>query len=56
MVSIYGLVGPISSEVRYVGKTNKTLEIRLLQHISESTSIINGSKRKKINKRYAWIR
>lgn len=36
MVTIYGLVCPLSNEIRYIGKTSRTPEIRLKGHLSES--------------------
>lgn len=36
MVRIYGLVCPLSGEIRYIGKTNRSLGVRLRGHLSES--------------------
>ena len=41
-VKIYKLIDPTSLEVRYVGKTEKTLKHRLSMHIT--TSIKNKNK------------
>lgn len=48
-VKIYKLIDPISLEVRYVGKTEKTLKHRLSMHVT--TSIKNKNKTHK----EAWI-
>lgn len=39
MVKIYGLVCPITNEIRYIGKTERTLEKRLQAHIAEAKKI-----------------
>ena len=49
IVKIYKLIDPISLEVRYIGKTEKTLKHRLSMHVT--TSIKNKSKTHK----EAWI-
>ena len=49
MVKIYKLIDPTSLEVRYVGKTEKTLKHRLSMHVT--TSIKNKNKTHK----EAWI-
>lgn len=36
MVSIYGLINPITNELRYVGKTKQTLQARLNGHMKDS--------------------
>lgn len=41
-VKIYKLIDPFTNEVRYVGKTEKTLKHRLSMHIT--TSIKNKNK------------
>lgn len=48
VVYIYGLCDPINSQIKYIGKTSLSLNRRLSGHISQS--------KKKLNKRYAWIR
>lgn len=48
-VKIYKLIDPISNEVRYIGKTEKTLKHRLSMHVT--TSIKNKLKTHK----EAWI-
>lgn len=54
MICIYALIDP-DNNVRYIGKTKVSLQKRLSQHITDSKSIMNGSKRRNINKRYSWI-
>lgn len=50
MVKIYGLVCPISGEIRYIGKTSRELDRRLYAHISESRRIRNSHKHRWIAK------
>lgn len=38
MITIYALVCPMSGEIRYIGKTEKTPERRLIAHLTESRS------------------
>lgn len=49
MYKIYALLCPISNNIEYVGKTYKELRIRLNEHVYES-------RKKKLNKRTAWIK
>jgi hypothetical protein len=51
-ISIYGLIDPRTKLVRYVGWTYRTLEIRLIEHISDA----KGNKPKSKNHRCNWIR
>lgn len=55
MVSIYYLQDPRNISIKYIGKTKKYLDIRLKQHITQAKSLLNGSKRCKINKKISWI-
>lgn len=56
MILIYGLIDPKTNEIRYIGKTSKSLEKRLKDHLVDAKSIMNKtSTRRKINKRYSWI-
>lgn len=48
MVTIYGLIDPRNNELKYVGKTVKSLSVRLSAHISES-------KRDGKSKRDRWV-
>ena len=36
MVTIYGLVCPIAGEIRYIGKTRRSVKARLIAHLQES--------------------
>jgi len=52
---IYGLYDPRTNEIRYVGKTKNSIECRLREHLCDARNIMHGNKRRRINKRYAWI-
>lgn len=49
MVKIYGLVCPISSEIRYIGKTERSITSRLYGHIADA-------KRSSSSHKTRWIR
>lgn len=44
MVTIYGLVCPLSGEIRYIGKTNRNLRLRLNAHVTESRRLRHSHK------------
>lgn len=48
MVKIYGLVCPFSGEIRYIGKTSRKLQIRLVAHLAES-------RRTRHSHKHRWI-
>lgn len=50
MVKIYGLVCPISSEIRYIGKTSKDIHKRLRGHIADAKTSSYSHKRRWIRK------
>lgn len=50
MVKIYGLVCPMTNEIRYIGKTVRSLQARLHNHITESRRSRNSHKHRWIAK------
>ena len=40
MVTIYGLQDPITGELRYIGRTARTVAKRLYEHIKDSKKLI----------------
>lgn len=49
IVQIYGIVCPMSGEIRYIGKTNQSLEKRLIAHLT-------GARRGGESHKNRWIR
>jgi hypothetical protein len=50
MVKIYGLVCPVSQQIRYIGKTNQKLSKRLIAHITDAKKSTYSHKRRWIRK------
>lgn len=44
MIKIYGLICPLSNQIRYVGRTAKKLNVRLAEHLREGKSITKKQK------------
>lgn len=50
MITIYGLVCPITHEIRYIGKTTRSPQARLYAHITESVRTRHSHKHRWISK------
>ena len=44
MIKIYGLICPLSNQIRYIGRTAKKLNVRLSEHLREEKSITKKQK------------
>lgn len=54
MIKIYGLVCPLSGEIRYIGKTSQTLKRRLNAHVSEAKRFSHSHKHRWIAKCFSF--
>ena len=55
-VTIYCLYDPIDCKIRYIGRTRKPLEIRLIEHVSKSKYYNTYFPNKKPPYKVNWIK